>query len=246
MSTSDRSIYEYSLDTETTGFNPHKGDKIVEIGIVELLNREPTGRVFHVYVDPQRDVPEGAKSVHGLDRDDLVELSGGKVFADIAVELVSFIGKGTIVAHNSGFDMSFLDAELAAINMPTFESLGNPVIDSLLLATSKYPEQRNSLDALCKRLLGANNYERDLHGALLDATLLARVYKIMTIEQQGLDIGAKTKSISSTLNPERLSLAPGSLRLADVSSADIAAHRKVFGKSITESGHKDYISSFDF
>ena len=161
---------EIVLDTETTGFEPNEGDRIVEIGAVELLNHLPTGRTYHQYINPQRSMPEGAFSVHGLS----VEfLSDKPVFKDIAQELIDFIGNSKIVIHNAAFDMKFLNAELGWASRQLLPK--DQAIDTLAMARRKFPGSPASLDALCRRF-SVDNTSRTLHGALLDSEILAKVY----------------------------------------------------------------------
>lgn len=210
-----------TLDTETTGFFHDGGDRIVEIGIVELINRKPTGRRYHVYLDPEMDVPEEAYAVHGLSRDDLVKLSNGRTFADQAQELMDFIGTTPIVAHNATFDISFLDAELSRCGMKGVKERGIEVVDSLRLANVMYPGQANNLNALYKRLFGKMPEDRELHGALLDAFLLAEIYQAMTIKQGGLEIDRKSLiNTEMTLKPRRLNIEPGDLITAIITDED--------------------------
>lgn len=160
---------EIVLDTETTGLSPTTGDRLVEIGCVELLNQLPTGRTFHKYINPQRDIPEEAFRVHGLSADFLADKP---LFAEVASEFLSFIGDAPLVIHNAGFDMGFLNAELERLRRPR---LGNGVIDTVTLARQIHPGARVSLDALCKHY-GIDNSRRVVHGALLDSEILAEVY----------------------------------------------------------------------
>jgi DNA polymerase III subunit epsilon len=161
---------EIILDTETTGLDPGQGHRIVEIGAIELVNHIPSGRRFHVYLDPQRDVPPEAEAVHGLS---LAFLRGKPVFPSIADELLGFVGDAALVIHNAGFDLAFLNAELERCSRETFRS--ERIIDTLQLARQRHPMGPNSLDALCKRY-GIDLSRREKHGALLDAELLAEVY----------------------------------------------------------------------
>jgi len=165
------------LDTETTGLEPELGHRIIEIGCVELVNRRPTGRTFHRYLNPERDIEEGALSVHGISREDL---DGKPRFPDILESLIEFISGAELVIHNAAFDIAFLDAELTRIQgeVRNVAALCT-VLDTLALARSMHPGQRNSLDALCKRY-SVDNSNRELHGALLDARILADVYLAMT------------------------------------------------------------------
>lgn len=162
---------EIVFDTETTGTEPHKGDRVVEIGAVELLNHLPTGRTFHVYIDPERPMPEEAFRIHGLGDD---FLRGKPKFAQIAADWTAFIGTDArLIAHNARFDIGFMNAELGRIGHPPIDD--SRVIDTLMMARAKFPGGQNSLDALCRRF-GVDNSGRDLHGALLDSRLLAEVY----------------------------------------------------------------------
>jgi DNA polymerase-3 subunit epsilon len=175
------------LDTETTGLYADRGDRIVEIGCVELLERRPSGRTFHTYLNPDREFSAGAQEVTGLT---LEFLADKPRFHEIAEEFLAFVGGAELVIHNAAFDIGFLDAELARIG-PQFGKMQERcrIEDSLLLARQRYPGQRNSLDALCRRL-GVDNAHRQLHGALLDAQLLAEVYLAMTSGQSELGLAA--------------------------------------------------------
>ncbi|HEX2531256.1 MAG TPA: DNA polymerase III subunit epsilon [Burkholderiaceae bacterium] len=176
------------LDTETTGLNPKSGDRIIEVGCVELINRRLTGNNFHSYINPERDSEEGALAVHGLTTE---FLSNKPKFAEIAAELRDYIADTEIIIHNAPFDIAFLDAEFIRLDIPAFAEHVANVIDSLVLAKEMHPGKRNSLDALCDRY-GISNAHRTLHGALLDAELLAEVYLAMTRGQNSLtiDLGA--------------------------------------------------------
>lgn len=172
------------LDTETTGLNPRSGDRIIEVGCVELINRRLTGNNFHVYINPERDSEEGALAVHGLTTE---FLSDKPKFAEIAAELRDYVGDAEVIIHNAPFDLGFLDAEFKRLSFPPFiEHVGN-VIDTLIQAKEMHPGKRNSLDALCDRY-GISNAHRALHGALLDAELLAEVYLAMTRGQNSLSM----------------------------------------------------------
>lgn len=162
---------EIVLDTETTGFDADKDDRIVEIGAIELFNHLPTDRTFHVYINPQRSMPQGAFEVHGLGDDFLHDKP---VFSTIAQDFLDFIGTDSkLVIHNAGFDMKFLNAELRRAGHATLP--WDRALDTLAIARSRFPGSPVSLDALCRRF-GVNNGSRDLHGALLDSELLAEVY----------------------------------------------------------------------
>ncbi len=162
---------EICFDTETTGLDPNNGDRLVEIGAVELVNHLPTGKIFHEYINPERDVPEEVVKVHGLDN---AFLADKPKFSEIAQKWIEFVGDdGIFVAHNARFDMDFLNMELGKCNLPLYE--WDRVVDTLAIARSEFPHTRNSLDALCKRF-NIDNSARTYHGALLDAQLLAEVY----------------------------------------------------------------------
>ena len=161
---------EIVLDTETTGLSPNKGDRVVEIGCVELINHVPTENTFQVYLNPERDMDEGAQRVHGLTNEFLLDKPK---FSEIVEEFISYIGESKIIAHNASFDINFLNSELARVDRSKISD--ERVVDTLKMAREKYPGARNSLDALCKRFL-VDNSNRKLHGALLDSELLAEVY----------------------------------------------------------------------
>jgi DNA polymerase-3 subunit epsilon len=172
------------LDTETTGLNPRSGDRIIEVGCVELINRRLTGNNFHHYINPERDSEEGALAVHGLTTE---FLSDKPKFAEIADEFRDYIRDAEVIIHNAPFDIGFLDAEFARLNVPAFVKHVSGVTDTLVQAKEMHPGKRNSLDALCDRY-GISNAHRALHGALLDAELLAEVYLAMTRGQNSLTI----------------------------------------------------------
>ncbi|MDP2202510.1 MAG: DNA polymerase III subunit epsilon [Methylicorpusculum sp.] len=171
------------LDTETTGLNPQEGHRIIEIGCVELVNRRLTGRHFHVYINPQRVIDSGAIEVHGITNE---FLNDKPLFTDIADDFIQFIKESELIIHNAPFDVGFINHEFALLD----KTLGtvnqySEVFDTLSFARKKHPGQRNSLDALCKRY-GIDNSHRELHGALLDAEILAEVYLLMTGGQSSL------------------------------------------------------------
>ncbi|QPM91479.1 DNA polymerase III subunit epsilon [Pseudooceanicola algae] len=161
---------EIVMDTETTGFEPEQGDRLVEIGGVELLNHMPTGRTYHVYINPEREVPEEAFKVHGLNYEFLKDKP---LFREVAQDFLDFIGDAKLVIHNAAFDMKFLNAELGWLKMPLIP--WEQALDTLAIARKKYPGSPASLDALCRRF-GIDNSSRTLHGALLDSEILAEVY----------------------------------------------------------------------
>jgi DNA polymerase-3 subunit epsilon len=171
------------LDTETTGLEPAQGHRIIEIGAVELVDRRLSGRHFHKYVNPERDIDDGAFEVHGLSREFLADKP---VFAAVAEEFLDFIKGAEVIIHNAGFDVAFLDHELAMLPGASRKvSEFCEVTDSLAMARHKHPGQKNNLDALCRRYL-VDNSSRTLHGALLDAEILADVYLLMTGGQTAL------------------------------------------------------------
>jgi DNA polymerase III subunit epsilon len=224
------------LDTETTGLEPDLGHRIIEIGCVELLNRRPTGRTFHKYLDPERDIDEGAAAVHGITRADLL---GKPKFAEVVEELVLFIDGAELVIHNAAFDTAFLDAELLRIAgaQRTVAKLCR-VLDTLALARSMHPGQRNNLDALCKRY-SIDNSRRELHGALLDARILADVYLAMTGGQAALALAESTAAsggVEVTIRAVVRPAIPFVIIAAD--EAELAAHAAMLAVIAKASGGK--------
>jgi len=173
-------LREIVLDTETTGLDPRKGDRLVEIGCVELVNRIPTGREFHAYINPMRDVPAEAEAVHGLST---AFLKDKPLFEAVAAQLLEFLGDDVVIAHNATFDIAFLNAELGRLGHA--EIVMARVVDTLQLARRKHPAGPNNLDALCKRY-GIDNSKRTKHGALMDSLLLAEVYVDLLGARQSL------------------------------------------------------------
>lgn len=214
---------EIVLDTETTGLSPVNGDRIVEIGCVELINHIPTGQHYHVYLNPERDMPEEAFRVHGLSAE---FLSDKPKFAEVADDFLAFIGDGTLVIHNAPFDMGFLNHELEQLRRPR---LTNKVIDTVMVARERHPGARVSLDALCKHY-GIDNSKRTLHGALLDSEILADVYlELIGGRQVGLALVAETRSaraIFAAAGPAQPRPTPLPSRL---SPAEHEAHLKLVG-----------------
>ncbi len=175
-------LREIVLDTETTGFKATNGDRIVEIGCIELINHIPSGKDFQTYINPERDMPDGAFSVHGLSEEFLADKP---LFHDIATDFLSFIDDAPLIIHNAPFDMGFLNFELKKMNI---EPIKNKIIDTVLLARKIHPGARVSLDALCKHY-GVNNSHRTLHGALLDSQILAEIYlELIGGRQVGLSL----------------------------------------------------------
>ncbi|MEE2699499.1 MAG: DNA polymerase III subunit epsilon [Pseudomonadota bacterium] len=177
---------EVVLDTETTGLNPKGGDRIVEIGCVELINHLETGNYFHEYINPERDMPEKAQAVHGLSEK---FLSDKPIFSDISKSFTEFIGTSPLIIHNAEFDVGFINWELQRIHFQPLKM--ERVIDTLLLARKQFPGSPANLDALCRRFQ-INNSDRDLHGALIDAKLLAEVYlELIGGRQQQMNLHTK-------------------------------------------------------
>lgn len=172
------------LDTETTGLAAEGGDRLIEIGCLEMVNRRLTGRHLHLYVNPQRPSSEDALKVHGITEEFLADKP---LFADVAEQLLAYVADAEVIIHNAAFDVGFIDAELRRLDRPGFRSHVRTVTDSLLMAREMFPGKSNSLDALCRRL-EVDNSNRSLHGALLDAGLLAEVYIRMTRGQDSLVI----------------------------------------------------------
>ncbi|MEO9460991.1 MAG: DNA polymerase III subunit epsilon [Lentilitoribacter sp.] len=182
---------EIVLDTETTGFDPFSGDRIVEIGALELDGHVPTGRTFHEYINPERSMPDEAFQVHGLGDDFLRDKPK---FAAVGQKFLDFIQDSKLIIHNASFDMKFLNAELKWMNLPEIPM--SQALDTLLIARKKFPGSPASLDALCRRF-GITNFERDLHGALLDSEILAEVY-LELIGGRQPDFGLSTVSTAKT------------------------------------------------
>lgn len=211
------------LDTETTGLDPSQGHKIIEIGCVELVNRKLTGRHLHFYINPQREVEAGAIEVHGITNEMLADKP---VFSAIADAFLDFVRGAELVIHNAPFDLSFLDTELRALQrdyQPLCDYCG--VLDTLVMARQKHPGQKNNLDALCKRYM-VDNSQRELHGALKDAEILADVYLLMTGGQSSLVLGYDgNDQIAVTTGAERISAERPPLRVVLASAEEIAAHQ---------------------
>lgn len=211
------------LDTETTGLELEQNHRIIEIGCVELVNRRATGRTFHRYVCPERDVDEAALRVHGLTR---AFLDTQPRFAAIAAELMEFITGAELIAHNAPFDVGFLDLELRRLPGNTrFVRDVCMVLDTLVLARQMHPGQRNSLDALCRRY-SIDNSHRELHGALLDAKLLADVYLAMTGGQAALTLGGSETAGSGALEAARALRPTVPLIVIRANAEEIEAHER--------------------
>jgi len=182
------------LDTETTGLSPKNGDRIVEIGCIELLNRRLTGNSLHFYINPERDIPEEAARIHGLRAE---FLSDKPLFKDLAEEIIRFTKDAEVIIHNAAFDLGFLDMEFKRLGLDSFSSIIGGVVDTLTDAQKMYPGKRNRLDDLCNRF-GIKNDHRTLHGALLDAKLLAEVYLSMTRGQNDLMMDSSSDAMNSS------------------------------------------------
>ena len=211
------------LDTETTGLNARSGDRIIEIGCVELVNRQLTGNNLHFYINPERDSEEGALAVHGLTTE---FLSDKPKFAQIVDEFRDYVRDAEIIIHNATFDVGFLDAEFKLLGVPPFAEHVANIVDSLQMAKEQHPGRRNSLDALCDRY-GISNAHRTLHGGLLDAALLAEVYLAMTRGQNSLsmDLGAADEQEGGMVEVELAPLAE--VLVVAASEDELALHETV-------------------
>lgn len=220
---------EIVFDTETTGLDPARGDRLIEIGCIEIINRIPTGREFHYYLNPERDVHPDAVAVHGLT---LEFLKNKPLFIDVAEPFLTFIGDAPLVAHNGTFDLGFINAELARLQKPVLPP--HRIVDTLQIARRKHPAGPNSLDALCKRY-GIDNTKRTKHGALMDAALLAQVYVELLGERQAT-LGLAERGSEQTRAATRAGKAkprPEPLP-ARISAEQVEAHRTFVGTLGTE------------
>ena len=225
------------LDTETTGLNPATGDRIIEIGCVEMIDRRLTGRTLHHYINPERDIDAGAYAVHGLSRE---FLSDKPVFANIVEQLIEFVDSAEIVIHNAAFDLGFLDNEFALLKRPPFRNLAAKITDTLLDARQMFPGKRNSLDALCERF-SISNQHRTMHGALLDAQLLAEVYVAMTRGQEDLSIDLIDYTVGTDAAGQTKAL-PTDFKVILASDDEIAQHEKIL-MQIAKASKKDPVWS---
>lgn len=211
---------EIVFDTETTGLDPVRGDRLIEIGCIEIINRIPTGREFHHYLNPERDVHPDAVAVHGLTRE---FLSDKQLFGAVADAFLEFVGEAILVAHNASFDMGFINAELGRLGKPALPT--HRVVDTLAIARRKHPAGPNSLDALCKRY-GIDNTMRTKHGALMDATLLAQVYVELLGERQAtLGLAEKGRAQTQARGIAVRAKSRPELLPSRLSAADLEAHR---------------------
>ncbi|WP_163557206.1 DNA polymerase III subunit epsilon [Halomonas sp. NO4] len=231
------------LDTETTGIDPRDGHRLIEIGAVELVNRRLTGNNFHQYINPEREIDAEAIGVHGITNE---RVADEPRFAEIAQAFWDYIRGAELVIHNAAFDVGFIDHEFQLLAAERREPRLGPVaehcriLDTLKLARDRHPGQRNNLDALCKRY-EIDNGHRVLHGALLDAEILAEVYLAMTGGQTALTLDAddsgSSEAVAGGLAIRRLSLAPGTLRVASPNDAELAAHRAKLEQIRQAAGH---------
>ena len=219
------------LDTETTGLSPESGDRIIEIGCVEIVNRRLTGRKVHFYVNPERRNSIDAYKVHGLSDE---FLAGKPLFAHVVDELIEFVRDAEVIIHNAAFDVGFLDAELRRIGRPAFLEHGVRVTDSLSMARDSFPGKSNSLDALCKRF-EVNNAGRELHGALLDAGLLAEVYIRMTRGQDSLVIDAGDR-VAAEVAARPIDFSTLALVVIAADEADLVGHAAMLAEIDKASG----------
>jgi DNA polymerase-3 subunit epsilon len=212
-------VRQIVLDTETTGLAADQGHRIIEIGCLEIVNRRLTGRTLHLYLNPEREVDEAATEVHGMTWDDLRERPR---FAEVVERVLEFVDGAEVLIHNAAFDLAFLDAELARVDLGRFRDRCASVVDTLLMAREMHPGKRNSLDALCDRY-GVSNAHRSLHGALLDAELLAEVYLAMTRGQDSFEI-ALDSGATAHGTEHGGEWPPRGLRVRVASAAEAAAH----------------------
>lgn len=217
------------LDTETTGIDPNQGHRIIEIGCVELVNRKLTGRHYHQYINPDREVEQGAIDVHGITNEFLVDKP---LFRAIADEFLAFVDGAELVIHNAPFDVGFINHEfrMLADGKQNIERYCG-IVDTLALARAKHPGQKNNLDALCKRY-GVDNSQRDLHGALLDAEILADVYLLMTGGQEALSFASASekKESGGSQGIQRLAANRAPLPVIQADAAELAAHQQKLEK----------------
>jgi DNA polymerase III subunit epsilon len=208
------------LDTETTGLYPDQGHRIIEIAAVEIFNRRPTQRHFHIYINPEREIDPGAQEVHGIS---LEFLQDKPLFASIAAEFVEFVRGAELIIHNAPFDIGFLNMELAKLGQDKLETYVSGIIDTLKMAKEMRPGQRNNLDALCRHF-GIDNSQRTLHGALLDAELLAEVYIAMTRGQESLLMELSSPVEQAT--QANLAVDFSALKLVTADAEELDAHQQ--------------------
>lgn len=217
------------LDTETTGLYPDQGHRIIEIAAVEIFNRRPTQRHFHIYINPEREIDPGAQEVHGIS---LEFLQDKPLFSSVAEEFIEFIRGAELIIHNAPFDVGFLNMELSRLNLDKLETYISGIIDTLKMAKEMRPGQRNNLDALCRHY-GIDNSQRTLHGALLDAELLAEVYIAMTRGQESLlmELSHPVEQVAQTSMTVDLS----AIKLQKANDEELIAHQQYI-ESLSKSG----------
>ena len=219
------------LDTETTGLEWQNGDRLIEIGCVEMVGRKRTGRQLHRFVNPERDVPEGAVAIHGITTDFLADKPR---FRDVAAEFVDFVRDAELVIHNAAFDVGFIDNELTRIGLPLLRDItAGPPVDTVRMARDMFPGKRANLDALCERF-GIDNTHREFHGALRDAELLVEVYLAMTRGQESLIIDLEPDA--SAVRATSATRPDGALRRVRSSEAERAEHERVLAEIDKASG----------
>jgi DNA polymerase III subunit epsilon len=221
------------LDTETTGLDPLLGHRIVEVGCVELINRIPTGHRLHLYLNPDRDSDPDALNIHGLTTE---FLSAHPHFEDVASQIVEYVQGAEVIIHNAAFDCKFLTAEFARAGLPAFDQMCEKITDSLLYARELHPGKRNSLDALCERY-GVSNAHRTLHGALLDAQLLAEVWLAMTRGQEALimDFGRADGTGADGTQPAKFDAS--ALQVVRATAEELQAHEAYLTVLDKTAGH---------
>ncbi|MGL4668454.1 MAG: DNA polymerase III subunit epsilon [Saezia sp.] len=220
------------LDTETTGLEAQNGDRILEIGCVELINRQLTGNTRHYYINPERDSHEEALKVHGITTEFLKDKP---LFKDIAQEFIDFIKDSELIIHNASFDIGFINKEFERLGLPRVEEHSIPVIDTLMLARTAFPGKRNSLDALCDRF-EIDNSGRVLHGALLDAELLAEVYIHLTRGQHALLAEENSIAQTDSQHLSRIDLSTLTLPVTTPSPEELQQHQEVMQAIAKASG----------
>lgn len=221
------------LDTETTGLEPSQGHRVIEIGCVEIENRRLTGRHFHCYLNPDRDISEGAQQVHGITS---AFLANKPRFPQVADDFLRFVSGAELIIHNAPFDLGFLNSEFALTGKTEPLESHCSVIDTLVMARKKHPGQRNNLDALCKRY-EVDNSQRELHGALLDAEILADVYLLMTGGQTWLQLGSDdSHSEQQDVILRTLDLNRGSLQISAITEEEVQAHKRFLERIDKTSG----------
>ncbi len=209
------------LDTETTGLSAAQGDRLIEFAGLEMIGRRLTGRSLHVYVHPERDIPEEASRIHGIYLQDLVDKPK---FAEVGAEIADFLRGAELIIHNAAFDIGFLDMEFGRMKLPKVEQLVSGVVDTVKEARRLYPGQKVSLDALCNRL-GVDRSKRVLHGALIDCELLAEVYLHMTRSQFSLDVAGHGDAADASGSLNRFARPNGwAFKVIEADAAELAAH----------------------